>query len=254
MFTSKSSIVRTVWRKSDGNVFVAKAVQEDSTSARKPRREISIMRRLDHPAILKLVHSFSDHSGVVCILPRMSGGDMSNHLGAMALSEIQTVLARILGALEHMHARGFVHCDIKPENVVLATSGDFASATLCDFDLATPIGEQVPLIGTSPYIAPEAVAFASTAEPPRDMWSLGVCAFAMITGLFLFDPDNEDCFEHIESWKGLEHHEGVPEDAEQFMWELLRHRPDLRPTASEALRRPWITARTALAHGSRVRD
>ncbi|MER3555208.1 MAG: serine protease [Meiothermus sp.] len=96
-------------------------------------------------------------------------------------TQILRVFGQLLEALAHMHARGIVHRDIKPDNLVVDGTGE---ARLVDFDLSGPSGErftQKVRLGTIAYIAPEQVrghspTFAS------DLYSAGVMLFWLVTG------------------------------------------------------------------------
>lgn len=64
-------------------------------------------------------------------------------------------LLQILGALKHLHSKNIVHCDLKPENVLLSSDSDFPQVKLCDFGYARIIGEKSfrrSVVGTPAYL------------------------------------------------------------------------------------------------------
>ena len=98
-------------------------------------------------------------------------------------------------ALQHLHGRGVVHRDVKPENLLLADRSEGALVKLCDFGLACEVEPASGLQrrasilnGTVAYMAPEHLR-----EEPHgaavDLWSLGVVLFILLSGRHPFDPD-----------------------------------------------------------------
>src|SRR4051794_6509089 len=108
---------------------------------RRFRRESRLAAALDHPNVLPLYEA-GDHDGVLYIAMRWVDG---TDLGRLLREEAPTGLAReravrlveqVAGALDAAHARGLVHRDVKPANVLLASEGDGEHAYLADFGLA----------------------------------------------------------------------------------------------------------------------
>jgi len=89
-------------------------------------------------------------------------------------------LAGVADALAYLHARGIVHRDVKPENVMIDARGH---ATLLDFDLAARLGEPGPraMVGTPAYLSPEQVRGEPPA-PATDLYGLGALSYRALTG------------------------------------------------------------------------
>jgi CheY-like chemotaxis protein len=97
-------------------------------------------------------------------------------------AEVEALLAKLARALESMHARGIIHRDVKPANVIVAPDG---TPRLIDFGLAKPIEEPAPgkkaILGTPAYVSPE-VARGAGATPASDAFSLGMTALTAALG------------------------------------------------------------------------
>ncbi|XP_013365022.1 PREDICTED: serine/threonine-protein kinase D2 isoform X2 [Chinchilla lanigera] len=106
----------------------------------------------------------------------------------------------ILVALRHLHFKNIVHCDLKPENVLLASADPFPQVKLCDFGFARIIGEKSfrrSVVGTPAYLAPE-VLLNQGYNRSLDMWSVGVIMYVSLSGTFPFNED-EDISDQIQN-------------------------------------------------------
>lgn len=103
------------------------------------------------------------------------------------------LISQILVALRHLHLKNIVHCDLKPENVLLASESSFPQVKLCDFGFARIIGEKSfrrSVVGTPAYLAPE-VLTSKGYNRSLDMWSVGVIIYVSLSGTFPFNEDEE---------------------------------------------------------------
>lgn len=124
---------------------------------------------------------------------------------------------QILIALKHLHSKNIVHCDLKPENVLLSSNAEFPQVKLCDFGFARIIGEKSfrrSVVGTPAYLGntitlvldQPLIVFFSAPEVLRnkgynrslDMWSVGVIVYVSLSGTFPFNED-EDINEQIQN-------------------------------------------------------
>ncbi|KAL4568727.1 hypothetical protein LXL04_024342 [Taraxacum kok-saghyz] len=117
-----------------------------------------------------------------------SGGDLAYNLknyGNFQLSEVRRYTNSILKGLQFIHRNGFVHCDIKLQNILLVSDGVNADVKIADFGLAKKTdGESksnYEIRGTPMYMAPETVV-SDEQEPPSDIWALGCLVAEMVTG------------------------------------------------------------------------
>ncbi len=113
--------------------------------------------------------------------------------GPLPLDEVVVVLEQVAGALEDAHARGIVHRDVKPENILLVDDEEHAagwSAKLVDFGLAKPDwakASKALSAGTPAYMSPEHLLGEAAANPALDAWGLAATAFVAVTGEIPFD-------------------------------------------------------------------
>jgi serine/threonine protein kinase len=211
-------------------------------------------------------------------LLRKQGGEGS--LLPLQESTVRAVMRQLLTAAAGMHARGVVHCDIKPDNILVAE--DHSVVKICDFGLAMSTSDRSPyeLAGTPGYRAPEVLLELPEYDGRVDTWSLGCVMAEFLTGRPLFEsiqgsedqdlltilrvlgvPDEEawpgflDTPFATERWKELMNlqqqpspnvlRERIPEtvlsnQGFEVMSGLLVCNPDDRLTAAAALKLPWF--------------
>jgi serine/threonine-protein kinase len=111
--------------------------------------------------------------------------------GALSPEDVATVVDHVARALTEAHARGIVHRDVKPENIILVEDGEHGfSAKLIDFGLAKPQKESAGTVaaGTPNYMSPEHLHGAPP-SPALDIWGLAATAFCAMTNQTPFDGD-----------------------------------------------------------------
>jgi eukaryotic-like serine/threonine-protein kinase len=153
------------------------------------QREYEVMCELDHPRILKTYPPLCD--GDLAILPMRlaTGGDLRQLRGAPYL-EILPVLIDLAHALEHAHAHGIVHRDLKAANVLLDRAG---RVQLADFGVAGRAREGIRVdaacAGWSPSAASPQQLAGLPPAPADDLYGLGALAFELLTGIPPYFPD-----------------------------------------------------------------
>lgn len=187
---STSSVVRAR-RRSDGRLVALKTVRSsDPEMLRVAREEYELLRRLDHPSIVRALdfHALGGHD--VIVLELFEGRPLEEALaeaGGLPEAVARAAFAQLLGALAYLHARGILHRDLNPRNVLV--SADFQDLRLVDFNTATSRqsaagcwdGDPLTPTGTPLYAAPEVLAGESPSEP-SDVWTAGLCLFFMLSG------------------------------------------------------------------------
>ncbi|PZS18249.1 MAG: serine/threonine protein kinase [Pseudonocardiales bacterium] len=182
-----------VWRAMDvktGRYCAAKVMRRrDAGDLLRFAREQSV--RLAHHHVLTPYSWAAEDEHVVIASELVDGGSLSTLLGdygALAEPTVAAILDQLLDALEHVHAAGLIHRDVKPGNVLLPATGTGAlRVLLADFGLAIG-GRDVRLtqvgtvVGTPGYLAPELLSGGVTPAPTHDLYAAGQVAAALLAG------------------------------------------------------------------------
>jgi eukaryotic-like serine/threonine-protein kinase len=155
------------------------------------RREIQLAAQLQHPHIVPLLAAGEDDGLLWFSMPFIEGESLRQALakqGSLAPKDVVRILHDVVDALAYAHARGIVHRDIKPGNIL--TQGMHALVT--DFGVAKALSEAIPLhgggtstgiaIGTPAYMAPEQLAADPAADHRVDIYAVGLLAYELLTG------------------------------------------------------------------------
>lgn len=185
-------------------------------------REIQIAARLAHPNILP-VHDSGESGGLLYyVMPYVPGENLAQRLarqGALPVHEAMQIAAQVAGALAYAHSLGFVHRDIKPDNILFLAG----QAVVADFGVARAISaggwDESQLIGrvvgTPAYMSPEQAGGSSRIDGRSDIYSLGCVLYEMLTGVAPFRATTPDGL-------AAQHLEQEPEP-------VRTHRPALTP-------------------------
>jgi len=183
---------------------LAPGLAADDVFRRRFLRESRIAASIDHPSILP-IYETGEEGGLLYIAMRyVDGMDLATLLkreGRLAPAPALAIMTQVASALDAAHARGLVHRDVKPANILLAAGpgGSFGHCYLCDFGLIKQVGaEQAQsaltatdqFVGTIPYVAPEQIE-GGNLDGRTDVYSLGCVLFHCLTGLPPFEGDND---------------------------------------------------------------
>ncbi len=163
-------------------------------------RESRLAAAIDHPNVIPLYEA-GEVDGVLFLAMRyVDGTDLASRLRAGPLPSATAIelLAQVAGALDAAHAKGLVHRDVKPGNVLLDRTGndERPHAYLTDFGLTKQAGSDSGLtragafLGTPAYMAPEQVD-GTEVDGRADQYALGAMAFECLTGRVPFVRDKE---------------------------------------------------------------
>ena len=166
----------------------------DPSFAERFALEARAIGKLRHPNIVTAYDFATNGDLAYLVSDFIDGGTLADQLGTpLPLDYALTILTPIASALDYAHARGVVHRDIKPQNILLTHDG---TPALTDFGLAKIIGpgsgvtQAGALMGTADYIAPECASGAESAGPAADQYALAIVAYQMLVGRHPFPSEN----------------------------------------------------------------
>ncbi|RXI01556.1 hypothetical protein DVH24_014905 [Malus domestica] len=209
------------------------------------KREISIMRRLRHPHIVKLFEVLATKTKIYFIMEFAKGGELFAKISKGRFSEdlSRRYFQQLISAVGFCHSRGVFHRDLKPENLLLDENWNLK---VSDFGLSAvteqvrPDGLLYTLCGTPAYVAPEILAKKGYDGAKIDIWSCGIVLFVLNAGYLPFnDPNLMVMYRKI--YKGDYR---VPKwtspDLKRLISRLLDTNSETRITVDEILKDPWF--------------
>jgi serine/threonine-protein kinase len=175
-----------------GQTVALKAMHRQLSSAlgaERFRREMGIAASLSHPRIVPLYDSGEAGGVLYYVMPYIEGESLYGRLERdkrLPLQDALQIIHDVAGALGHAHARGILHRDVKPENILLAKE----HALVADFGLARAIGaadyrkltETGIMVGTIYYMSPEQIRQETNLDQRTDIYGLGCILYEMLTG------------------------------------------------------------------------
>ncbi|CAI0399490.1 unnamed protein product [Linum tenue] len=210
------------------------------------KREISIMRRLGHPHIVRLHEVLATRTKIYFVMEFVKGGELFAKISKGRFSEdlARKYFRQLISAVGYCHSRGVFHRDLKPENLLLDESGNLK---VSDFGLSA-VANQIradgmlhTLCGTPAYVAPEILGKKGYDGAKVDVWSCGVILFVLTAGYLPFsDPNLMGMYKKI--YKGeYRCPKWMSADLKRFLSRLLDTNPAARITVDEILTDPWFT-------------
>ncbi|CAM9272793.1 unnamed protein product [Hapterophycus canaliculatus] len=187
-------IVRTVVNKKTGIKFAMKTVPlgagKNSRAMGQLSSELDLIRRLDHPNIVRLQEVFETEDSLFLVMDLCTGGDMMtrwerNRKLRYSEDEAALTVKKIVNAVRYCHKRQVVHRDLKLENLLWEHPGENAEPQLVDFGLGAKFTDEDETfredVGSIYYVAPEVLGRKYTKA--CDCWSIGVIAYMLLAGM-----------------------------------------------------------------------
>jgi len=265
--------------RSTGRKVAMKVVPHSAMSADALLDEIEVLKRVrGHDNIIHLIDVVYCGGKFYVVTELCEGGEVLDHLiahGPFTEKAASLVIHQVASALGHIHKCGFVHLDLKPENLVFTRKDRIDDCRIVDFGMAMKIseiegnlhmvkGDKGLRVGTLAYWAPEQVASVIdrngsnfpefdrvpvTTDPREcDMWALGVVLYIMLLGCHPFDPQGKgnerDMAKAIlkGDYRFDIHGEKLKlsQDAKDLISGLLRPNPTKRSTVNDVMNHPFL--------------
>ncbi|MCC8334643.1 Stk1 family PASTA domain-containing Ser/Thr kinase [Streptomyces sp. R1] len=226
----------------------------DATFVERFIREAKSVARLDHPNVVQVFDQGAEGAYVYLAMEYIAGctlRDVLRERGALRPRAALDILEPVLAALGAAHRAGFVHRDMKPENVLI---GDDGRVKVADFGLVRAVNTVTSttgaVLGTVSYLAPEQIEHG-TADPRVDVYACGVVLYEMLTGAKPHDGDSPAAvlYKHL--------HEDVPPpsaavpemafELDELVAAATARNPEIRPHDAVALLARTREARAALS-------
>eukprot|EP00271_Cylindrocystis_brebissonii_P001377 TRINITY_DN11649_c0_g1_i1.p1 TRINITY_DN11649_c0_g1~~TRINITY_DN11649_c0_g1_i1.p1 ORF type:complete len:547 (+),score=109.43 TRINITY_DN11649_c0_g1_i1:796-2436(+) len=245
------------WHKESGQAVAIKACSKKLLNNRPARMsrtlEVEALQQLWSgnvvcPHVIQLFGTYEDSDYIYVVMELCQGGDLWHSLVTRATFtevDVAKIAQQLLQAVAHCHERRVVHRDLKPDNILLTGTADIYIKVV-DFGSAEIVKEGQVLhdfMATPYYAAPEVWTHNYGMEV--DIWSVGAVLYVLLTGA---PPSRNSKTIHEDTrWKALQEGKAtdLPEGSSpalaQLLARLLEPNPEMRISAAEALKHPWIT-------------
>ncbi len=256
--TERFEVVAPLGSGGMGTVFKVRDRQTDSFAAlklleapsadalRRFKREFRVLQGIQHPNLITLGELEEAAGTWFYTMELVEGAHFLDYVrderGAVVHARLRDAMTQLARALSALHRSRKVHCDIKPDNVVVTSAGRLV---VLDFGLSLDVGHadflarEEGIVGTGAYMAPEQID-GGVVGAPADCYALGAMLFEALTGRLPFEGTLIEVLAHkrqAPAPRPSDVANGVPDDLETLCIELLRREPDRRPTADDVLAR-----------------
>ncbi|EAR88023.2 Serine/Threonine kinase domain protein (macronuclear) [Tetrahymena thermophila SB210] len=234
--------------KNSGETYALKIYQKftltDPNKMRNVKREISILKRLSHPNIIKMPYAFQDKNTIVLVMECLSKLSLHSYLKKrvdrrVSESEAKIMFHQLVSGIDYCHMRNIEHRDIKLENILVDEQNKNIKIIDFGFSICSAVKLKI-FCGTPTYMAPEIVSKVDYCGKKADIWALGIVLYVLLCGKFPFRgmSDNE-LFKKIRNcvYDPPNH---VSEKCLNLLKKLLKFNPSDRPDCYEILQDSWF--------------
>ncbi len=217
------------------------------------RREAKSAARLIHPYIINIYDVVSEGDVQYIIMEYVEGVTLKDYLKEhkLLLNAVLEIAVRLADALKHAHSKNIIHCDIKPQNILIDKN---LNPKITDFGIAKMVSNQTmvyssAVMGSVHYISPEQ-ANGGQITACSDVYSLGVVIFEMLTGQVPFNGNTAVSVAMMHAEKPIprlsEYMEEVPEGLQNIIDKALAKKCENRYQDADELRRDLLNLKMKL--------
>lgn len=251
------AVVYRVTHQTTGKDYAMKVLSKEKyegpkgkKSLEKLKNEILIQKSLNHPNIVRSYYAFTDAFNYYIVLEYCPGKTVRDLLknsenGYLSEPETRKILRDVIRGLVYLHDNHIIHRDLKLENYMIGSDG---KVKIADFGLSVILknedDKRYSICGTPNYLSPELLQRVNKGHSYEvDIWTIGVSAFAMLTGHPPFEGGRKKItYENI---KNCDYHfpPSIPISplAKDFIRTILKINPEKRPTAIDLANHPFLT-------------
>ncbi|XP_063685684.1 calcium/calmodulin-dependent protein kinase type 1-like isoform X2 [Bolinopsis microptera] len=237
-------------QKETGKKFAVKCIDKKSLKGKEDslENEISVLRKADHPNIVKMIEMFEDKNYLYLVMDLVTGGELFDRIverGSYSEKDASECVKQILIAVHYLHELGIVHRDLKPENLLYQDETEQSRLMISDFGLSKMEGTEAmaTACGTPGYVAPE-VLMGKHYGKEVDCWSIGVIAYILLCGYPPFYDENDaTLFAQImrgEYEFDSPYWDEISESAKEFVRFFMTVDPTKRYSCADGLKHEWI--------------
>ncbi|KAL4084740.1 hypothetical protein QTP88_027657 [Uroleucon formosanum] len=234
---------------SNDSIVVAKLLEIAPDTESRVTHEFNVLKSLKHERIAYLIEAFKLENAPVAVFiqEKLQGADILTYLSTKeqySEQTVATIVTQVLDGLQYLHWRGYAHLDLQPDNIVMASVRTI-QVKLIDFGCAQKVSKLGAVVGANSvleFTAPE-ILCDEPAYPYSDIWSLGVIAYTLLSGMSPFRGSNDTetrqnitfvryRFEYL--------YKDLSQEATRFLMLLFKRTPTKRPSAEECHEHRWL--------------
>ncbi|XP_025192239.1 obscurin isoform X4 [Melanaphis sacchari] len=234
---------------SNDSIVVAKLLEITPDTESRVTHEFNVLKSLKHERIAYLIEAFKLENAPVAVFiqEKLQGADILTYLSTKehySEQTVATIVTQVLDGLQYLHWRGYAHLDLQPDNIVMASVRTI-HIKLIDFGCAQKVSKLGAVVGANSvleFTAPE-ILCDEPAYPYSDIWSLGVIAYTLLSGMSPFRGTNDTetrqnitfvryRFEYL--------YKDLSQEATRFLMLLFKRTPTKRPSAEECHEHRWL--------------
>ncbi|XP_028991624.1 kalirin isoform X3 [Betta splendens] len=244
------SVVRKCLNKSTKKEVAVKFVNKKMQKKEQVAHEADILRHVQNHQLVALLDVYESPSALMLVLELLEDGRLLDYLVAhdeLMEEKVAFFIRETLEALQHLHTCRVAHLDLKPENIMVDLHAPTPCVKLVDLGDAVQLSAHRRyvhlLLGNPEFAAPELIC-GSPVSVATDLWSVGVLAYVMLSGVspFLDESPEETCVNicRLDFCFPDEYFSGVSQAARDFVSSVLQQDQRKRPSATSCLQHPWV--------------